>query len=229
MPITKEQAISIMTPRNYEMVSEAGNGSWVSFIKRINGIGIHATVNLERENVTFTGSILKMACTLRCENIAIDNKRFGDFETTLYFYSKVCEQIDQLVEDQGLVQKLFNDAVEGVSAGVTEGVNKKTLEDRVVEFKQKVVSIGKQKGYSPASCKKFFEYWSETNDHGKKMRWEIARSKSGVFSIEKRLVTWMGKESDFNATFKDRDEKKADKLNQQLKQKKESIDPKTLF
>lgn len=228
MPITKEQAIEIMIPRGYQLVSEAGNGTWVAFAKDMNGIWMHSTVYLERESCTMTGGVLKLACTLRCESVDVKSKRFDEFENTLYIYSKVCSQLDELIDDAGIVKTLFNKAIEGVNDGVSDGV-KSTLDDRILKFKKTVIAIGKEKGYSSDMCKKFFEYWSETNADGKKMRWEIAKTKSGVFNIGRRMVTWNTKDSEYSATFKDRDEKKADKLNNKLKEEKQSIDPKELF
>lgn len=224
----KKAAIELMKSRGYSHVSDAGNETWAGFSKDINGIRMHATVYFEQESVTLTGGVLKMMCELTCKKFALEHKNFSDFENILYLYAKVCSEIDVLVDNEGIIKKAFGEAVKAIKNEPVEEV-KNTLEERKKKFMKEVQDIGKSKGYPPAMCKKFFEYWSETNTNGKKMRWEIQKAKSGVFNTKGRMVTWAGKEGDFNATFKDRDEKKAAKQNEQLKEKKQMVDPKTLF
>ena len=234
--MTKEAAIEFMKGKGYKMVSEAGNESWVGFAKDMRGIWMTATVFLTPESVSMTGGTLKMMCKLTCEKFDMHSKRFADFENVLYLYAKICSQIDNLVDAEGIVKQTFGQAakairIEGVNDGDDEGVkqDKNSLEARMAKFKDEVIAIGKEKGYPPAMCKKFFTYWSETNPQGKKMRWEIQKTKSGVFNTKGRMVTWYGKEGDYNSTFKDRDEKKADKQNQALKKTPTVIDKNELF
>lgn len=230
MAITKEKAIELMKPRGYVMVSEAGNGSWVGFARDINGFWMHATVYLERESITMTGGILKFFCKLSCESIDVNTKKFDDYEKTLYFYAKVCSEIDELVEEQGLVGNKLKEASlaflhEPESQPEPKPV--KSIEDRAKKFRNDVIAVGREKGYPSAMCKAFFEYWSESN--AKKMRWEIQKTKSGVFDIARRLATWASKDEVYNAQFKNRDEKKAEKQNSELKKPKQTINTKELF
>jgi hypothetical protein len=230
MAITKEKAIELMKPRGYNMVSEAGNGSWVAFAKDLNGFWMHATVYLERESINMTAGILKLVCKLSCDSIDVNTKKFEDYEKTLYFYAKVCSEIDELVEEKGLVGKKFNEALLSFAPEpVTEEPKKeKTLEERIEAFRKQVVKAGKEKNYPPLMCKQFFEYWSEAN--AKRMRWEIQKAKGGVFDLHRRLATWASKDVVYNAKFKDREEKKAEKQNTELQQRKStSINTKELF
>lgn len=234
--MTKEAAIKLMESRGYKMVSEAGNETWVGFAKDMHGIWMSAKVHLAQESISLQGGILKMACKLSCDKFDVNTTKFADFENVLYLYAKICGQIDDLVDAEGIIKKAFSEAsaaikIKGVTEdedeGTTEVVSKNTLEARMTKFKQEVIAIGKKKGYPPSMCKKFFNYWSETNSQGKKMRWEIQKQKSGVFNTLGRMVTWYGKDQE--GMFKDRDEKKAEKLNNELKKKPTTINVKELF
>jgi len=47
--------------------------------------------------------------------------------------------------------------------------------------------------FSKETVRAFFDYWSEKNNSGKKMKWELQQT----FEISKRLSTWKRKEKDF--------------------------------
>lgn len=66
-----------------------------------------------------------------------------------------------------------------------------TLEERKHEFGLALVPYVDK--YGPEMIREFFDYWTEHNDGGKKMRWEIAKTRGGVFSIPGRLATWKKK------------------------------------
>lgn len=228
--MTKEKAIEIMKGYGYALVSEAGNDSWLGFAKDMNGIWMSAKVLLVQDSVTLTGGVLKMMCELSCKKFDIHSTRFADFENVLYLYAKLCGQIDILVDSEGIIQKAFNEAAVAIKpTEIVEEVapTKNNLEDRKAKFKSEVIAIGKKKNYPAKMCQKFFNYWSETNDNGKKMRWEIAKQKSGVFNTAGRMVTWYGKDNEGN--FKDRDEKKAEKQNIALRKSPTTINKNELF
>lgn len=45
--------------------------------------------------------------------------------------------------------------------------------------------------------REFYDFWSESNEGGTKMRWEIAKTRCGTFSISNRLATWKRNEGRF--------------------------------
>lgn len=69
----------------------------------------------------------------------------------------------------------------------------KTIEEREADFMQKVADNGKNI-YPDAMLRAFFNYWTEKNENGRKMRFE----KEKVFDIKKRLATWASRESNNN-------------------------------
>lgn len=48
--------------------------------------------------------------------------------------------------------------------------------------------------YSQAMLQKFFQYWTECNHNGRKMRFEMEK----VFEMARRLATWKAKEEEFS-------------------------------
>jgi len=230
--MTKEAAIKLMKGYGYTLVSEAGNESWLGFSKEINGIWMSAKVILVQESVTLTGGVLKMMCELSCKKFDINSNRFVDFENILYLYAKICGQVDNLTDSEGIVKQAFAEASAHIKPEeiVNEVVNESTkLVDRIEAFKKRVIEVGKEKGHGSEMCKAFFKYWSEVSDGGKKMRWEIIKNKKGTFNIAGRLVTWRDNDAKFNDNFRDRKEKVADKQNKELKKKPTVINTKELF
>lgn len=61
----------------------------------------------------------------------------------------------------------------------------KSIEERKKDFMQSVADNGLEK-YGQEMCREFFDYWTESNPNGKKMRFEMQK----VFEIKKRLATW---------------------------------------
>lgn len=61
----------------------------------------------------------------------------------------------------------------------------KTIDERKNDFMQEVADNGVEK-YGQEMCREFFDYWTESNPNGKKMRFEMQK----VFDIKKRLATW---------------------------------------
>ena len=60
-----------------------------------------------------------------------------------------------------------------------------TLEDRKEKFKAK---LKENHDNNLLTLQEFFEYWTEHNDNGKKMRFEMAKNQP--FNIKRRLSTW---------------------------------------
>lgn len=62
----------------------------------------------------------------------------------------------------------------------------KPIEERVEEFKQ-LCWVTFKDNNTIATIKEFFEYWSELNKSGTKMRWESEK----FFDLNRRMVTWL--------------------------------------
>ena len=69
-----------------------------------------------------------------------------------------------------------------------------SLEERKKQFGKDLVPYIEK--YGKEMIRDFFDYWTEHNEGGKKMRWEIAKTKSGTFSISGRLATWKKKQDE---------------------------------
>lgn len=69
---------------------------------------------------------------------------------------------------------------------------KPTIEQRATDFMFKVAEIGKGV-YPDNMLRKFFDYWTEKNENGKKMRFE----KEKVFDIKRRLATWASRDKEY--------------------------------
>ena len=67
----------------------------------------------------------------------------------------------------------------------------KTIDDRITDFMNSCSPFVGE--YSKETVRAFFDYWSEKNNSGKKMKWELQQT----FEISKRLSTWKRKEKDF--------------------------------
>lgn len=65
----------------------------------------------------------------------------------------------------------------------------KTIEERKNDFMQEVADKGLDK-YPREMLRAFFDYWTEHNENGRKMRFEMQK----VFNISGRLATWYNKE-----------------------------------
>ena len=77
-------------------------------------------------------------------------------------------------------------------------VNKKTLEERMIEFNNKTTAEALKRTPSPHPdlVRAFCNYWTEHNEGGLKMRFEMQK----VFNHSKRLNTWILKSRDFDSS-----------------------------
>lgn len=66
-----------------------------------------------------------------------------------------------------------------------------TPEERALDFRNKVAEHLNE--YSKEMLRSFYDYWTEMNDGGRKMRFETHK----IFNIKKRLTTWKNNESKF--------------------------------
>lgn len=69
-----------------------------------------------------------------------------------------------------------------------------TVEDRSKVFMEKVALH--LNGYSKEMLREFYDYWTEMNEGGRRMRFEMQK----VFDIKKRLITWNKRNG--NGTYK---------------------------
>ena len=69
---------------------------------------------------------------------------------------------------------------------------KKEIDERELDFKQQIFPYVEK--YGVEMCKDFFNYWSEKNQSGKKMRFEIERT----WELSRRLETWNKRQDKFN-------------------------------
>jgi len=63
-----------------------------------------------------------------------------------------------------------------------------TKEERSLIFFNKIVPFVEEFGKD--TCRQFYEYWTESNENGKKMRFEMQK----VFDIRRRLTAWKNNE-----------------------------------
>lgn len=99
-------------------------------------------------------------------------------------------------------QNEANEAVSvSVSVNVTDNVNDtvmkkgivaialpKSLTERETDFMNECTPFVSE--FSKETVRAFFDYWSEKNKSGKKMKWEMQQT----FEISKRLATWRSRE-----------------------------------
>jgi hypothetical protein len=70
----------------------------------------------------------------------------------------------------------------------------KTISERCEEFRQELIPyVG---SYGKETIREFFDYWTEKNKAGKKMKFEMQRT----FEVSKRLATWKKKSQEFTFT-----------------------------
>jgi uncharacterized protein YdaU (DUF1376 family) len=75
---------------------------------------------------------------------------------------------------------------------VDESTTSKTLTERQIDFGKELKTYVDK--YGNTMCKEFFDYWTESNANGKKMRFEMEK----VFDLKRRLVTWKSRQKNFN-------------------------------
>lgn len=84
-----------------------------------------------------------------------------------------------------------------------KGKEKEGVEDRKRKFIAACQSTNDEKKIlPPEEFKKFIDLWTEVNPGGRKMRWEIVRSKQGTFSPSRRMATWRSNMEKYGGTGK---------------------------
>lgn len=82
-----------------------------------------------------------------------------------------------------------------VTSNKIEGVKKPSLKTRAFDFICKVKEYQDEVGMSPEEANSFSEYWTEHNEGGQKMLFEMKKT----FSIKRRMVTWHKNEAKFKS------------------------------
>lgn len=90
----------------------------------------------------------------------------------------------------------------------------KTKEERKKEFKLYLLDkkFGYAEKYGTDMLADFYNYWTESNPNGKKMRWEMQK----VFDVSRRLATWAKNcknKSNFNYNYENEQRKPFDESN----------------
>ena len=90
------------------------------------------------------------------------------------------EQVKEQVQDIILFKK--------------ETKHKISIDERKDDFKFKVIEVMEKEIIAKGIVKEFFEYWTELNPSGTKMKFEFQQT----FEISRRLNTWIKNSSKFN-------------------------------
>lgn len=196
-----------MKARGYDPVSEnisnKGFGGVqaidVNFIKHITGeITLHAKVKLNPETVCLSFVELKYFCQLSANGFDLHHKDFEKYEQIISMYAAKCLDIDVF--------------------GVLNSMKPKPPEEdftiRKRKLWDKIVAEGKVKKYDKETCLEFYGYWTEKNEKGKLMRFEMEK----IFDIPRRLQTWLSKDKKWAKNFID---KKEEKQNKEMEVKKQ--------
>jgi hypothetical protein len=81
---------------------------------------------------------------------------------------------------------------EETKVAVDKSTTFKTLKERQIDFGKELKTYVDK--YGNTMCKEFFDYWTESNANGKKMRFEMEK----VFDLKRRLATWKSRQKNFN-------------------------------
>jgi len=124
-----------------------------------------------------------------------------DLEKKIWFHFESCKE--KPIPTMALIEKIMCEVDEYTDAQYKELENPaytkpkgKSLEERKLDFVESLVPYGYSKDCSGEMMQDFIEYWTEHNEGGKKMRFEM--SKNQPFNIKRRLATWAKNQKKFN-------------------------------
>lgn len=124
---------------------------------------------------------------LQDENKLFYNKRLEDERNKRKNYAE--SRRNNLKKASTDMGAHMNTHMENINKNVNEGKNK--IENRIAEFSKKVDYFKDQ--YEESMLLEFFNYWSERNEGGKRMRFEMQK----VFDVSRRLQTWSKNQNKF--------------------------------
>ena len=149
------------------------------------------------DNLISTGEIItkgtnKFTIITICkyESYQTQNTNSGQTKVQTEVTTKVTTKgtyINNIINKEDNKDSIIYTAVENFDAdkSATNKPQPKTIDERKNDFMKLVAENGVEK-YGQEMCREFFDYWTESNPNGKKMRFEMQK----VFEIKKRLATW---------------------------------------
>jgi hypothetical protein len=187
---TESIADELMKSRGYSgstMISDSTKGRTCYYQKQISSLGaaIHASVNVWSEQIELSFIQLKFLVTLSTGKFDVYHKDFERYEQIILTYAAICVEVNP-----------FDVLNEWKGEEKEPPAPKKTIKERKAELWEKVRQNGKKKDYAKEMCLAFYNYWTEMNEGGKKMRFEMEK----VFDTPKRMVTWHS--NNINSSFK---------------------------
>lgn len=119
--------------------------------------------------------------------IELSNFLLGESMRALKAYPERMKQLDLTDSDLELIEEFRQKTVKTLTK--SKG---KTLVERQKIFYSKLIPYISE--YGKVIVRDFYEYWTEHNENGKKMKFEMQK----VFDIKRRLVTWSKNQKRFN-------------------------------
>ena len=203
--------LELMEGRGYKQTGSGSGGESLFFLKKIDEIiTVHAFVKVRRLNVELDIiGTLGMNIKLATNPILVDTNCFDKTEEELIRYGRI-------LAENNVVHSQLQSGVGQTNAPGMEEVSRpkveKTFDQRKKELWEKIRQVGKQKSYEKDMCIQFYEYWTQKNEQGKKMRFE----KEGTWDLAGRLRTWLRNDKVFLKRYETREEKKATVQNTEL-------------
>lgn len=172
------------------------------------------SIGLFDERLFSQGVLSSRSIQLRYSEICASLRR----KCVIDKYDAISEDEPLIVEDNGLTATIKGEIVEdkhtieknrieenkkeispnGDTKKDSDAVDeKKDLETRKHEFGKSLIPYMDK--YGKEMIRDFFDYWTEVNDGGRKMAFEIAKGKKGTFCIANRLATWKKNEPIFKS------------------------------
>ena len=159
---------------------------------------IHCLLKAQYQDSKFKGLTIKRGSFITGRNILGQELGLTPQQVrTILNKLKETEEINISSTTRGTLIEVVNYESYHVSDTPIKPITKaprKTIEEREIEFRDSLVEYVNK--YGKAMIRAFFEYWTEKQPKGKKMRFEMQK----VFDIKKRLVTWSSK--DWNSSTK---------------------------
>lgn len=225
--LKENEANTVMQQRGYTLVSssDGSKGKILNYAKRIEGsdFPINAAVHLRSSSIELSFVGLKYFFFLTSNPFTFHHAEFPKLEKVLLNYASVVANLsfDQLnMMSPSLAPSAPVPPPSPAEDGKPETTGK-SIKEREDEFWEKVRQKAKPKNMSKKEALKFFKYWTEKNERGKRMRFE----KENTFDISRRIDTWM---SNNFGNKKDWREEKIEQQNKQITTQR-PIDTNTLF
>ena len=159
---------------------------------------IHCLLKAQYQDSKFKGLTIKRGSFITGRNVLGQELGLTPQQVrTILNKLKDTEEINISSTTRGTLIEVVNYESYQVSDTPIKPITKaprKTIEEREIEFRDSLVEYVDK--YGKAMIRAFFEYWTEKQPKGKKMRFEMQK----VFDIKKRLVTWSSK--DWNSSTK---------------------------